>query len=51
MPLLKEGQISLMLYYRKNITEAVSVLSGKTTILEPKNLDHIEGNKEVKTEL
>lgn len=28
---------------KKNITEAVSVLSGKTTILEPKNLDHIEG--------
>ncbi|XP_023336967.1 dynactin subunit 2-A [Eurytemora carolleeae] len=28
---------------RKSLTEAVSVLSSKTTILEPKNLDHIEG--------
>jgi len=28
---------------RKTLTDAVSVLSSKTTLLEPKNLDHIEG--------
>jgi len=27
----------------KTLTEAISVLSSKTTVLEPKNLDHIEG--------
>jgi len=28
---------------RKTLSESISVLSAKTTILEPKNLDHIEG--------
>jgi len=28
---------------RKTLTDAVAVLSAKTTVLEPKNLDHIEG--------
>jgi len=28
---------------KKNLSEAVSVLSSKATILEPRNLDHIEG--------
>jgi len=45
---------------RKTLTDAVSVISSKTTLLEPKNLDHIEGRlaalqqklgqEEVKTE-
>jgi len=28
---------------RKTLTDAVAVLTAKTTVLEPKNLDHIEG--------
>jgi hypothetical protein len=29
---------------KKTLTEAVAVLSAKTALLEPKNLDHFEGD-------